>query len=143
MSQEKSHFRIKRGDIEIEFAGDSTEVAKRYAEALEWIKTVTGKPAEPKVKKVKEEKEIAKETEKKSERRGGRRTSTISKEIDKLIESGWLDEFKEKEEVQKELKRLAIPASIQAVNISLTRRVGKTLDRIKKDNKWVYRKMSG
>lgn len=47
MSEEKSHFRMKKGDIEIEYEGKSSEANARYKEAFEWIKAVTISPPKP------------------------------------------------------------------------------------------------
>jgi len=141
MSENRSRFRMKKGDIEIEYEGESAEVTARYQEAFEWIKTVAvppPKPAPPKEKeKVKE-----KEPEKKPDKRGGLRTAVVSKEIDKLSEEGWLDDFKKVEEVRAELERRAVRGAYRrAVDTVLRRRVGKTLERVKDtDRKWVYRK---
>jgi len=44
MSEERSRFRIKKGDIEIEYEGTSKEVADFRKEAFEWIKTATITP---------------------------------------------------------------------------------------------------
>ena len=147
MSEERSHFRIKKGEIEIEFAGESSEVAERYNEALEWIRTVSEtpqrkKPETKKIEPIEEEQKMTEEPEKSAEKRGGRRSSVVSKEIDKMIEGDWFDEFRVPAEVKKELERLRIPASGSAVRNALYRRVGKTLDRIKDPEKgWIYRKM--
>jgi len=53
-----------------------------------------------------------------------------------------LDDFKKIEEVMAELEKRAVRGAYRnAVNGALTRRVGKTLERVKDtDGKWAYRK---
>jgi hypothetical protein len=140
MSEEKSRFRIKKGDIEIEYEGKSSEVNSRYEEAFEWIRTVTISPPKPEPKK--DEKPKEEKEKKKEEKRGGTRTAVISPAIDELIGEGFLDDFKGDHEVLEELRRKTVPVSgIKPVQSALNRRVPKTLDRIKdKEGKWVYRK---
>lgn len=131
MSEEKSRFRVKRGDIEIEYEGTSSEVNVRYKEAFEWIRTVS--PPKPQPDKGKTDK--AKEKVKK--------TKGVATEVGKLIEDGWLDDWKRNVEVLKELERRAITGVyLQAVDSALRHRVGKTLER-KKDEQgnWIYRRM--
>lgn len=48
MSEERSRFKIRKGEIEIEYEGSPSEVAQRYKEAFEWVKTVTLPPSRPK-----------------------------------------------------------------------------------------------
>lgn len=136
MTEDKSRFRIKKGDIEIEYEGKSAEVTAKYEEAFKWIREVAPPKQLEKRKKVKEKKE-----KEKPERRGGLRRGALSREIDNLIEEGWLDDLKRVSEVHAELKRRAVSTSGQAVSTALRRRVGKTLER-KKDTegKWTYHK---
>jgi len=72
---------------------------------------------------------------------GGHRSAVISPAVDELIKDHFLDTFKTGKQISEELKRRTIPvADIDAVNEALKRRVPKTLDRIKDENrKWVYR----
>lgn len=139
MSGDRSRFRIKKGDIEIEYEGKSSEVTTRYKEAFDWIKTVTISPPKPEAKKKEPEK---KKEKKKEEKRGGVRTAVVSPAINELIKEGFLDDFKREHQVLEELRRKTVPVSgIRPVRSALSRRVPKTLDRIKdKEGKWVYRK---
>ena len=141
MSENRSRFRMKKGDIEIEYEGESAEVTARYQEAFEWIKTGVIPATKPRPPKEKEKVEGT-EPEKKPDKRGGLRTAVVSKEIDKLSEEGWLDDFKKVEEVRAELERRAVRGAYRrAVDTALRRRVGKTLERVKDTNgKWAYRK---
>lgn len=86
-------------------------------------------------------KEIEKKKEK--EKKPVVRTKGVAAEVDKLIEEGWVDDYKRSAVVLKELERRAITGVyIQAVDSALRKRVGKTLER-KKDEQgnWVYRRM--
>lgn len=134
MPEGKSRFRIKKGDIEIEFEGDPKEVSIKYKEAFEWMKSFPITPVEVKPSRKKKEEE-------KEERRGGVRSGVISPEIDRLIEEGWFSEFRKIPDVMKELTRRAVPGvKLETVANSLNRRVksGK-LNRIKDaDDRWTY-----
>jgi len=139
MSEDKSRFKIRKGDIEIEYEGKSSEVTERYKEAFEWIKTATVAPPKPEPTIKPEKKDIKK---RKEDKRGGRRTSVVSPAIDELIKEGFFDDFKNSTEVLEELRRKAVPVSSTVpVNMALGRRVPKKLDRIKDtQGRWVYRK---
>ena len=134
MSEGKSRFRIKKGDIEIEFEGDPKEGSIKYKEAFEWMKSLPITPVEvkPSRKKEKEEKE---------ERRGGARSWVVSPEVDRLIEEGWFSEFRKIPDVIEELTRRTVPGvKRDTVLNALNRRVksGK-LDRVKDtDGRWTY-----
>jgi len=133
LSEAKSRFRIKKGDIEIEFEGIAKEVNPRYEEAFEWIKTATVFTSAPPGTKLPEEK-------KKEEKRGGARSNVVSREIDKLIEEGWFDEFRKIPDAIEELKRRTVPgANYDTVLAALNRRVPEKLDRVRDtDGKWTY-----
>lgn len=134
MSEEKSRFRIRKGDIEIEFEGNPKEVSAKYKEAFEWVKSLPITPVEVKPSRKKKEEE-------KKERRGGARSRVVSPEIDKLIEEGWFSEFRKIPDIMEELTRRAVPGvKLETITNALNRRVksGK-LDRIKDtDGKWTY-----
>lgn len=138
MSENRSRFRIRKGDVEIEYEGKSKEVSMRYEEAFEWIKTQT--IITPKLEPARKLKE-----EKPKKKRGGRRTGIISPAIDKLIKEGFFDNFKNSTQVLEELRRKTVPVSgIEPVITALNRKVPKKLDRIKdKEGRWVYRKTQG
>jgi len=40
MSEEKSHFRIRKGDIEIEYSGKPSDVNRQFKVASEWVKGI-------------------------------------------------------------------------------------------------------
>ena len=135
MSEDRSRFRIKKGDVEIEYEGKSTDVSSRYKEAFEWIKTLTLTTPKLPIKEEPKEKEPKK-------KRGGPRTGVISPAIDELIKEGFFDDWKNSTQVLEELKRRTVPVSgIKPVINALNRRVPKKLDRIKDEQeRWVYRK---
>lgn len=142
MSEGRASFRVKKGEIEIEYEGKTSEVNERYEEVMEWIKSGTIIP--PKESQLKEKKKVKK---KKSEigkegKRGGTRTSVISDAINELIKEGFVDDFKRDRQVMEELRRKNVPVSgYKPVQNALNRRVPKTLDRIKdNERKWVYRR---
>ena len=138
--EERARFRIRKGDFEIEYEGKASEVNARYKDVMEWVKTEkNAPPPEPKI--VRGHKRKKKEVTQ-PKKRGGQRPAVIAPEIDKLIEDGFLNDFKRVSDVAEELKRLTIPVSgVIPVQVALNRRVPKTLERIKdSEGKWVYRK---
>ena len=133
MSEEKSRFRIKKGDIEIEYQGPQAEVKAKYEEALQWIKGERVTPTESRRKRKKGKIEKAKR----------QKSTGIPAEVDKLTDEGILDDYKRPNYVIKELEKRAVyGATNTLVDGALRKRVGKTLERKKDENgKWVYRKM--
>jgi len=137
LSESESRFRIKKGDIEIEYVGKPSDVNSRYEKAFEWVKGVP--PISPPHQmpiggKIKEEGE-------KPDRRGGARSKIVSRAIDEVISEGRLDTAKKAPEVLEELKRRAIPGvSLNNVNEALKRRAQSgVLERIKgTDRQWTY-----
>ncbi|MCJ7573554.1 hypothetical protein MUO93_04745 [Candidatus Bathyarchaeota archaeon] len=100
MSENKSRFKIKKGDIEIEYEGDSGEVTSKFSEIFEWVKTAP-------MSSVSKEPELTSKPGKEGKivKRGGLRTSVISPAIDTLIKEGFLNEFKNALQVLGELRR--------------------------------------
>lgn len=45
MSEKKARFRIKKGEVEIEYEGSTNDVNNRYKEAFTWVKTVSLGPS--------------------------------------------------------------------------------------------------
>lgn len=79
MSEGKSRFKIKKGDVEIEFEGDPKEVSEKYQHVFEWIKSLP--IVTPEVRPVEEER--------KEEKRGGPRRAIWSPAISELIGEGF------------------------------------------------------
>jgi len=111
MSEVKSRFKIKNGEIEIEYEGLVKDVNERYKEALDWLKSI---PREEE----KEEK-IRKEEEK---RKGTRGPEIWSPAIDTLIQEGVfkLPNKRTPKEVMKVLEDKALPVSGKAAQILTT-----------------------
>lgn len=135
MSENRSHFRIKKGEIEIEYDGKSDEVTSKFSEIFDWIKTaptILPPSREP----------TFQEPGKEKAKKGGPRTGVISPAIDDLIKEGFLSDFKNTSEVLEELRRKTVPVSdVTPVINALNRKVPKVLERIKdKEGRWVYRK---
>jgi hypothetical protein len=128
MSEERSHFKIKKGDIEIEYSGMPKDVDSKYKEAFNWVKSATvTTSAPPKAPPTGRPKELGKTG------RGGRRSPIVSRAIDQVISDGFLNESKTESEVYTELERRAV-RGITKLNVSqaLERRARSgILDRIK------------
>lgn len=122
MSEVKSRFKIKNGEIEIEYEGLVKDVNERYKEALNWLKSIPRK-GEGEKKGEKKEKE---EGEKK---KGTRGPEIWSPAIDGLIEEGFfkLPNKRDNKAVMKELENKALPVKGKANIIlqTLTRKVRK------------------
>jgi hypothetical protein len=136
MSENRSRFKIKKGDIEVEYEGNREEVAKRYADAFAWVSLTS--PISP--PHVPSGKSTAGEPSKPS-KRGGVRSNVISRAIDGLIGEHWMGTSKKVTAIVEELKRRGVKGVDENnANEALKRRVGKTVDRIKdkSDGKWIY-----
>jgi hypothetical protein len=136
MSEGKSRFRIKNGEIEIEYEGLVKDVNLRYKEALEWLKSIPKVIEEKRIKQVKEG-EVEKEG-----KRGGVRKLIFSPKIDELISEGFfkLPNRKKIADVTKVLQEKGLPVTgkEQAILISLKRRLGKTLKGTKAGDEWNF-----
>lgn len=143
MSGDTSRFKMKKGDIEIEYEGSSEDVKGKFSEIFEWLKEASS-ISTPQLTPSKTNETVtinASEVKTgKQDKRGGSRSSVISPAVDKLVDQGFLDSFKTPEVIYAELKRQNVVASLGAVVEALKRRVPKTLDRIQDEGKWVYRK---
>jgi hypothetical protein len=137
-----SRFRIRSGDTEIEFEGPPDEVSSKYKEAFDWLKQSPSVP-QPNVKRriaKPQSSKLPTSGEPKEGKRGGARSRVISPALDKLIEDGFLDDFKDASQTLAKLQEV-VPADLNAVNEALKRRVGKTLDSIMgNEGKQVFRK---
>jgi len=128
MSENRSHFRIKKGEVEIEYSGKPEEVSERYKEALDWIETSTATTSPTGKAPPKKKPEPGVGTG-----RGGARSPIVSRGIDEIIADGFLDKAKTTSEVHAELERKAVPGiTIFNVSEALKRKARKgVLDRIK------------
>lgn len=136
MSEGKSRFRIKNGEIEIEYEGSSRDVNERFSEVFEWVRSVPRKRIEK--KKVEEKIE-----EKKEEKRGGPRKSIYPSEIQRLKEENFFGTKKSLDDVIKELESRGMPtrgkrSAIRNALIRDTRKKDSRLKGTKEDNVWVF-----
>jgi len=136
MSEAKSRFRIRKGEIEVEYEGLVKDVNERYKEALEWLKSI---PKTVEEKKIRHEKE-GKVEEK--EKRGGARKSLYSPKIDELISEGFfkLPDKKRRGDVVKALQEKGLPVTGKEKVIlnALKRRLDTTLKGTKIGDEWVF-----
>jgi hypothetical protein len=122
MSEARSRFRIKNGEMEIEYEGLVKDANERYKEALEWLKSIPRKEE-------KEKKEISKEKEEATEekKKGTRGPEIWSPAIDTLIAEGFfkLPNKRDKRDVVKALEDKALPVQGKTgiIRITLTRKV--------------------
>lgn len=135
MSEDRSRFKIKKGDVEVEYEGKASDVDKRYEEAFTWVSSAAATPPPVTPEGQKAGIDLGK-----MDRRGGARSNVISKAVDKLVEEHWIGNSKKTPDIIAELQRKAVPGVVEmTVRNALNRRVGKTLDRIKdNDGQWVY-----
>jgi hypothetical protein len=131
MSNVKVKIDKNAGVIEVE--GPETFVKEMIEKYSLSILTLEKKPDKP-VK--------TPDSRSKTDGRGGVRSKVISPAIDKLIEEGWLNDFKNEDEIRAELKRLRVPGLTKVnVSMALGRRVPDKLDRIKGEGgTWTYKK---
>ena len=133
MSERKARFRIRKGEMEIEYEGSSNDVNNRYNEAFEWLKTVPIR----REKKTKEHEE-----EKKEGKRGGARKSLFSPKIDELIKDDFfkLPNKRKVEDVIKDLQEKGLPVvgKKKAILEALKRRLDKTLKGTKSGREWFF-----
>jgi hypothetical protein len=135
MSEIKSRFKIRNGEIEIEYEGLVKDVNERYQEALDWLKSLP---------KVMEEKKIRpeKQDEEKEGKRGGARKSIFSPKVDELINEGFLKlpNKRKVEDVAKALQERGLPVSgkEEAILNALKRRLGKNLKGTKTGDEWYF-----
>jgi hypothetical protein len=133
MSETKSRFKVRSGEIEIEYEGSPGDVKERYKEAFDWLKSISKSTGE---------KKTIHEESKKEEKRGGARKSIYSPKIDELITEGFfkLPDKKKIGDVVKALEEKGLPVTEKEEIIlnALKRRLGKTLKGTKTGNEWNF-----
>jgi hypothetical protein len=110
-----SRFRVKRGEIEVEYEGPDSD--KKYDAAIHWVESLGGvvQPTSVVEKKRMEEGKV--------DKRGGQRSAVIGPAVDKLIDDGWLDEHRAVTEIVSELKSKGTPGvTNENVNTACMRR---------------------
>lgn len=137
MSEIKNRFRVRNGEIEIEYEGSLKEVNERYAKALEWL------ASQPKARALK--KKVSGEEEEEEDRRGGLRKPIYGKKIDELESAGFFKERKSLDEVIKGLLTKNVPTkgskARNAILMSLRRRVAQKNAKLKgttEEDKWYF-----
>lgn len=125
-------FRLKKGDIEVEYEGEDSD--SKYEKAFAWIEGV--KVAHKEVPQMRQEQS------KEQSQRGGVRTGFISPGIEKLMEQHFfkLPKKKQVSEIMVALRDLGIPVKgkEEAVVNACRRRLGKGLKGTKEQGKWVF-----
>jgi len=95
LTEVKSRFKIRSGEIEIEYEGPLKEVNERYESALKWL---TSQPRKESRKRGKKEKKKEEEEEKK-DKRGGPRKPIYTPKIGELVEEGFFAKRKSLDDV--------------------------------------------
>jgi len=135
LSEVKNRFRIKNGEIEIEYEGPLKEVNERYGDALKWL---TSQPTKTTPTKKEET-----EKEKKEDKRGGARKAIYPPEIEKLKKVNFFKPKKSLDEVIKKFESLSVPtrgkrnAILTALKAD-TRKKGSNLKGTKEDDTWYF-----
>ena len=143
MSETKSRFKMKKGDIEIEYEGVSEEVSSKFTEIFDWLKSepvihtqtkpnnnVTDPP-----QAIKQQNQVQKQG-----KGGGSRSAVVAPALNEILNDGFLNDFKSLDQILEELKRRAVPSNLKSVRSAIVRKVPKTVDRVKDGDTWVYRK---
>jgi len=134
LSEVKGRFRIKNGEIEIEYEGPIKEVNQRFEKVLGWIM--------PRKEKMPEA-GVTEEKEKKKSKRGGRRKPIYPPVIKRLMKEGFFKQKKSLDEVIKKLETMNVPTRGKRATIrnALVREAGKkgsTLKATKEDDTWYF-----
>ena len=130
MAEVKGRFRIKNGEIEIEYEGPIKEVNQRFEKVLGLVVS-------------RKEKKLEAETEEKKSKRGGRRKPIYAPKIRDLINEGFFKSKKSLDEVIKKLESLGVPTRGKRTSIrnALIREAGKkdsALKATKEDDTWYF-----
>lgn len=134
LSEVKGRFRIKNGEIEIEYEGPIKEVNRRFEEVLGWIMSRKEKMTKA---------GVTEEKEKKKSKRGGPRKPIYPPYIKKLKEEGFFKQKKSLDEVIKKLAEMGAPTrnkrtAIRNALINDTRKKGSTLKATKEGKMWYF-----
>jgi hypothetical protein len=142
LAEVKNRFKIKNGDVEIEYEGPLAEVNKRYDEAFKWVSSQ--KPKTPEKKKDEKTAKLDEKKEKK-DKRGGVRRSIYSEPLAQLEKEGFFEVRKSLDEVMDGLVPKNVPTrdrkSRNAVLSNLKRRINSPTSNLKggKDQgKWYF-----
>lgn len=114
MTEEKSHFRIKNGETEIEYYGPLSDTNQRYEEAFEWLKGIPAPETPTKNAKTRVE----------TVRKSTRGPEIWSSAIDELIKQGYFKRPNQRKtkDVLKALADKAFPVEDKGDTITTTLR---------------------
>jgi hypothetical protein len=101
LSEVKNRFRVRNGEVEIEYEGPLKEVNARYGKAVEWATSQLSKVTIPKKE---ESRERVKE-----DKRGGARKAIYPPEIEKLKKVNFFKPKKSLDEVIAKFESLIVP----------------------------------
>jgi hypothetical protein len=105
LAESKNHFKIRNGDIEIEYEGPLTEVNKRFDETYKWVTSQKTKTPKKKEKETDEAQE-----ENKKDKRGGPRKGIYPQWVQKFKKDGFFKQKKSLDEVIKKFEDSGIPS---------------------------------
>lgn len=140
MAESKNHFRIRNGEIEIEYEGPLAEVNKRFDKAYDWAtsqKIVTLK------KKEKEKTTDDDQVAGKKDKRGGARKEIYPPWIQKMKGEDFFKQKKSLDDVIKRVADLGVPTkgkrtAIRNALLSDTRKKDSKLHATKEGENWFF-----
>jgi ribosome maturation protein Sdo1 len=138
MSEDRSRFSIKKGEIEITYEGKTEDVNNRYREAFAWVVKTGADEATSAHVSGRKKKTIGAGAEKSKPEKHAKGVAEV---ISKLMEESWFDKDRKNTEVLEELERQGVTGVyLEAVDSALKRRLKKkTLERHKSESgDWVY-----
>jgi hypothetical protein len=135
LSEPKNRFRVKQGEIEVEYEGPLTEVNKRYEKALALL---ISQPTKPSILKKKESGE-----EEKEDKRGGVRKPIYPQLIEKLKKENFFKPKKSLDQVIKKLEDWGAPTrgkrpAVRNALINDTHKEGSKLKSTKEEKTWFF-----
>jgi hypothetical protein len=140
LSENKSRFKIRKGEIEIEFEGPAEEVSNKYKEAFDWVKSVFPQEnLEPK----KQKSAVTKIDNKEEKKKGTRGPEIWAPAIESLIGDSFfkLPAKRNLQDVSKALqdKALSVQGKSGLISQTLVRKVRKgALKGTHGPNGWVF-----
>lgn len=139
MSEVKSRFRIRNGEIEIEYEGPLKDVNEHYEGAFEWLTTRQTK------RRIQRKKGEEAEEGKKKEKRGGTRKPIYTPKIDELVEENFFQKRKSLDEVIEGLVPKNVPTRGSKARIAvlgnLRRRIARKESKLKgakEEDTWYF-----
>jgi len=135
LSEVKNRFRVRNGEIEIEYEGPLNEVNKRYDKALSLL---ASQPIKATILKKKESGQAER-----GDKRGGARKAIYPPEIEKLKKANFFKPKKSLDEVIAKFEEMVVPtrgkrnAILTALKAD-TRKKGSNLKGTKEDDSWYF-----